>query len=347
MMSPWRQLLMRLGSSLLTRHFKGRFIKINVHDPLFNNIEAEYGFAEGIRTAFIEMSSASGLRLLAEKYHNPLLTTTLGTGEMIADAIRKGAKRIILGIGGSATNDAGMGMACAFGYRFFDIKGEELHPTGENLRLIKTIDDSDILFKPSEIKVLVACDVDNPLYGKTGAAFVYGPQKGATSEMVVELDKGLKNFARIILAKYGKNVSRMPGAGAAGGLGAGTVAFLDARLRPGIDLYMEITGFEECLRNTNLIITGEGKLDNQTFHGKVIDGVTRLAGKYNLPVLAVCGDIKLGSKTLKERGISMSASLVKYFGSNTEAFKNAGTGIKEISKIILENYLKTHQGISH
>ena len=333
--------------SLLTRHFKGRFIQINVHGPLFNNIEAEYGFVESIKTAFIEMSSASGLSLLVEKHHNPLLTTTLGTGEMIADAVRKGAKRIILGIGGSATNDAGIGMACALGYRFFDINGKELDPLGENLQLIRSIDDSELLFKPSEINVLVACDVDNPLYGKKGAAYVYGPQKGATPEMVVKLDKGLKNFARIVMAKYGKDVNHMPGSGAAGGLGAGSVAFIDASLRPGIDLCMEITGFEKQLSSADLIITGEGKLDNQTFHGKVIDGVTRLAGKNNIPVLAICGDIKVNSRELKKHGILRSASLVNHFGSVDYAIKNAGIGITEVSRILLEDYLKTIRSILH
>lgn len=328
-------------ASLLTRHFKGRFIQINVHDPLFNNIEAEYGFAENIKTAFIEMSSASGLRLINEKYHNPLLTTTLGTGEMIMDAVRIGAKSIILGIGGSATTDAGIGMACALGYKFLDINGKELNPAGENLQLISSIEDSEKLFKPSEIKVLVACDVDNPLYGKRGAAYVYSPQKGATPEMVEELDKGLKNFARIVMAKYGKDVRHLPGAGAAGGLGAGAVVFLNAILRPGIDLCMEITGFEEQLRGTDLIITGEGKLDRQTFHGKVIDGVTRLAGKYKIPVLAVCGDIKSDRRELKKHYILRSTSLVSHFGSVDYAIKNARTGITEISKNIFEDYLRT------
>jgi len=328
-------------ASLLTRHFKGRFIKIKVHDPLFKIIEAEYGFAESIRTAFIEMSSASGLRLLDEKYHNPLYTTTLGTGEMIVDTVRRGAKSIILGIGGSATNDAGMGMACALGYKFLDINGKEHSPTGENLQLISTIEDSHILFKPSEIKVLVACDVDNHLYGKKGAAYVYSPQKGATPEIVEELDKGLRNFAGIVMKKYGKDVSHLPGSGAAGGLGAGAIAFLGAELKNGINLFMEITGFEKQLRSTDLIITGEGKFDKQTFQGKVIDGLTRLAGKYNIPILAVCGDIKVDSRELKRHGILKSASLVNHFGSADHAIKNAKSGIIEISRNIFEDYLRT------
>jgi glycerate kinase len=328
-------------ASLLTRHFRGRFIKINVHDPLFNEITAEYGFADNIKTAFIEMSSASGLRLIDEKYYNPLLTTTLGTGEMIMDSIKTGAKKIILGIGGSATTDAGIGMASALGYKFLDINGEELKPAGESLQLIRSIEDPKKLFKPSEITVHIACDVDNPLYGKRGAAYVYGPQKGATSDMVIELDKGLRNFASIVSKKFGKDISRLPGAGAAGGLGAGAVAFLDAIIRPGIDLYMEITGFEKQLKGTDLIITGEGKLDRQTFHGKVIDGVTRLAGKHKIPILAICGDIKSDSRELKKHGILRSGSLVDHFGSVDKAIKNASTGVAEISKNLIEDYLRT------
>lgn len=325
---------------LLTRHFDGELISINVHGPLYNTIEAEYGFVKSSKTAFIEMSSASGLRLIPKEKRNPLLTNTLGTGEMILDAVRRGAEKIILGIGGSATNDAGMGMACALGYKFLDKKGKELIPSGENLLLIRSIDDSEIYLQPSEIKVLVACDVDNPLYGKNGAAYVFSPQKGATPGMVKRLDEGLRNFARIMKSHLGKDSHRLPGAGAAGGLGAGAVVFLDAILKPGIRLFMELTGFEKQLRDTDLVITGEGKLDRQTFRGKVVDGITKLAMKYKIPVLAVCGDIKSGSLELKKHGILRSASLVDHFGSVDIAIKNAKAGITEISKRLLENYLK-------
>ena len=328
-------------ASLLTRHFKGEFIYLNVHNPLFEIIEAGYGYAENIKTAFIEMSSASGLRLIPKEKQNPLFTSTFGTGEMILDALRKGAERILLGIGGSATNDAGTGMACALGYKFLDLHGNELNSTGENLLSIRSIDDSDLLFNPFKVKIQVACDVDNPLYGKKGAAYMYSPQKGATPVIVKKLDNGLRNFSRIVFDKYRKNVSRLPGAGAAGGLGAGAVAFLNASLRPGIELVMDTTGFEEQLKNADLIITGEGKIDKQTFHGKVIDGVTKLAGKYNKPVLAVCGDLKLNPPELKKHGISESRSLVNYFDSVDTALKNARIGLIEISKIILEDYLKT------
>jgi glycerate kinase len=326
-------------ASILNYHFKGRFIRMNVHDPLFKIIEAGYGYAERIKTAVIEMSAASGLRLVPEEKQNPLFTTTFGTGEMIRDAIGRGAQRIILGIGGSATNDAGIGMAAALGYIFLDRSGTELKPVGESLEAIYSIKDSNLLFRTSEIEVHIACDVDNPLYGKNGAAYIYGPQKGADPDTVKKLDKGLRHFARIVREKYGKDISRLPGAGAAGGMGAGAVVFLNARLRSGIELVMDITGFEQQLKTADLILTGEGKIDKQTFQGKVIYGVTRLAGKYNIPVLAVCGDTELSARQLKKHGIIESRSLVNHFGSREQALKNTGTGIIEITKILIENYI--------
>jgi len=327
-------------AAILTDHFKGEFIRINVHDPLFEIVEVDYGFAKSIKTAFIEMSSASGLRLIPKEKQNPLFTTTLGTGEMIRDAICRGAERIFLGIGGSATNDAGTGMAVALGYKFLDINGTELKPAGINLLSINAIDDSSLLFNPSVIDVKIACDVDNPLYGVKGAAYIYGPQKGATPVIVKKLDKGLRNFARVVAEKYGKDVDQMPGAGAAGGLGAGAVAFLNASLRSGIELVMDITGFEERLKTADLIITGEGKIDKQTFQGKVIDGVTKRAGKFNVPVLAICGDMKLSEQEMKKHGIIGSDSLVNYFGSLKKALKNPSAGIIEATKILVRNYLK-------
>jgi glycerate kinase len=324
---------------ILTNHFKGKFIPIKVHDPLFKIIEAVYGYAERIKTAFIEMSAASGLRLVPKEKQNPLYTTTLGTGEMIRDAISRGAERIILGIGGSATNDAGIGMASAIGYIFLDPAGIELKPVGENLEVIYSIKDSNLLFNPSEIDVHIACDVDNPLYGRRGAAYIYGPQKGAEPDTIRKLDKGLRNFAKIVRKKYGKDISRLPGAGAAGGLGAGAVVFLNAHLRSGIELVMDITGFEEELKTADLILTGEGKIDKQTFQGKVIDGVARLAGKYNIPILAVCGEMELKAQELKKHGIIESRSLVNHFGSLEKALKNTRIGIIEITKILLEHYI--------
>jgi glycerate kinase len=257
---------------------------------------------------------------------------------MIRDAISRGAQKIFLGIGGSATNDAGTGMATALGYKFLDRNGNELEPVGENLELIHSIDDSDLFFDPSVIEVQVACDVDNPLYGKDGAAFTYSPQKGATPEMVKKLDKGLRNFATIVTDKYGKDISQLPGAGAAGGLGAGAVVFLNARLVSGIKLVMDITKFEDQLKTTGLVITGEGKIDDQTFQGKVIDGVTSLAKKNKIPVLAVCGDLKIDARELKSHGIIAVQSLVSYYGSIDKAMKNPRAGIREVTQILLGDF---------
>jgi len=325
-------------ASILTNHFRGEFVHIQVHNPLFKIIDAVYGYAEIIKTAFIEMSAASGLRLIPKEIQNPLYTSTLGTGEMIRDAIDKGAQKIFLGIGGSATNDAGTGMAAALGYKFTDRNGNELKPVGENLELIHSIDDSDLVFNPADIDVKVACDVDNPLYGKNGAACVYSPQKGATPGMVKKLDKGLRNFATIVMKKYGKNVSQIPGAGAAGGLGAGAVVFLNARLISGIKLVMDITKFEDHLKTASLIFTGEGKIDDQTFQGKVIDGVTQLAKKYNIPVITVCGDLKINDQELKSHGIQAAQSLMSYYGSVEKAMKNAKMGIAEMTQILLRKF---------
>ena len=325
-------------ASILTNHFRGEFVHIQVHNPLFKIIDAVYGYAEIIKTAFIEMSAASGLRLIPKEIQNPLYTSTLGTGEMIRDAIDKGAQKIFLGIGGSATNDAGTGMAATLGYKFTDRNGNELKPVGENLELIHSIDDSDLVFNPADIDVKVACDVDNPLYGKNGAACVYSPQKGATPGMVKKLDKGLRNFATIVMKKYGKNVSQIPGAGAAGGLGAGAVVFLNARLISGIKLVMDITKFEDHLKTASLIFTGEGKIDDQTFQGKVIDGVTQLAKKYNIPVITVCGDLKINDQELKSHGIQAAQSLMSYYGSVEKAMKNAKMGIAEMTQILLRKF---------
>lgn len=327
-------------TSILTNHFKGEYIPMRVHNPLFEIIDAIYGYAGIIKTAFIEMSAASGLRLIPKESQNPLYTTTLGTGEMIRDAVSRGAQKIFLGIGGSATNDAGTGMATALGYKFLDCNANELKPIGENLEFIHSIDDSNLFFNPAGIDVQVACDVDNPLFGKNGAAHVYSPQKGASPSMVKKLDKGLRNFAKRVMEKYGKDVSHIPGSGAAGGLGAGAVVFLNARLISGIELVMDITKFEDHLKKASLVITGEGKIDKQTFQGKVIDGVTQLAKKYHIPVLAVCGELKTDVRVLKSHGIKEARALVNYYGSVEKAMKNTRAGIREVTKMLLKKFIR-------
>jgi glycerate kinase len=311
---------------ILTLHNHGRMVKIRVNNPVFEPVEAQYGLSGDGLTAFVEMSAASGLRVLAPEKQNCFHTSTYGTGELILDALRRGACRIIMGIGGSATNDAGIGMAAALGYRFLDEQGRTLDPVGRNLAVISRIDASQVPETNHPSEVQVACDVDNPLYGKRGAAYVYGPQKGASPEELDLLDEGLMNFARVVREQMGLDVAEIPGAGAAGGLGAGCMVFLNARLVPGIRLVMEQSGFEEAARQCDLIITGEGRVDEQTFRGKVIDGVCRVAAKYHKPVLVICGQ-----NTLDEippgRGILAIKSLSDHYGSSIKAMTHAYEGL--------------------
>ncbi len=296
-------------ADILTYHSKGKIISHEVHDPLGRIIKSRLGVSGDGKTAFIEMAAASGLELLKPAERHCVNTSTFGTGELIVKAIALGVSRIIIGIGGSATNDGGTGMAAALGYRFRDAAGEELEPVGKNLLHIASIDDCDVLPGLKNIIISIACDVSNPLYGPNGAAFAYAAQKGSTEDEIVMLDKGLKHFARLINNLSGHNVDKIPGAGAAGGLGAGAVAFLGASLEPGIELVMKQTHFETVLREADVVITGEGKIDSQTLQGKVIAGIAKLANKYNIPVIALGGQIDLGEQEQKEAGISFMTSI--------------------------------------
>jgi glycerate kinase len=256
----------------------------NACDPLGRAIPAPYQWNEN--TAIIELATASGLVLLEKHEQNPLYTSTYGTGLQIKDAIQKGATKIILGLGGSATNDAGMGILEALGFRFLGAKDQWVGPCGRNLLLIeKIVPPPDI----PDIKIEMACDVQNPLYGPDGAAYVYGPQKGAGEEDLIQLDAGLKHFSSIIYKQTGKDVSQIPGTGAAGGVPAGLMAFFDVEIREGAKMVIEASQLERELLNTDLLITGEGKIDNQTRQGKVVNEIALLGEKYNIPVVAYCG----------------------------------------------------------
>lgn len=290
-------------AEILTYHSKGRWMRVEVSDPLGRPHLAGFGLSADGKTAFLDMAQAAGLPLLTPEERNPLRTTTYGVGELILAAVGQGAHHIILGIGGSATNDAGMGMAAALGFRFFDVAGHLLDPIGGNLEKVVLIDESNVspLLKPLQVSVL--CDVNNPLYGPNGAAHVYAPQKGADVETVNKLDQGLAHFAKAVAQWSGTDFSDIPGAGAAGGLGFGAMAFLDAQLRPGTDTILDQIGFERHLQKADVLITGEGKLDRQTLQGKLIGGVTRLAGKYKVPVMALCGQLAIAGEELKSLGI--------------------------------------------
>ena len=278
----------------------GNIKKINVKNPEGKIIEAKYGIINKEK-AVIEMAEASGLTLVDDKTRNPLKYSTYGTGEFIKDAVNNNIKEILIGIGGSATNDCGIGMANALGYKFLDKYNNELEAIAENMIHVADIDDSNVDKRIFDIKITAACDVKNPLYGKNGATAVYGKQKGVTEETFDILDDGLKNIAKIIKEKFGKEIDYMEGSGAAGGLGGGLVAFCNAKLKSGIYAVLDIIDFESKIKDASLIITGEGAIDGQTKEGKVPVGVAKRAG--NIPVIAIVGEIREGAEIVYDLGI--------------------------------------------
>ncbi|RKY00394.1 glycerate kinase [Candidatus Poribacteria bacterium] len=288
----------------------GRIIKRTVTGPLGEKVEAEFGILGDGVTAVIEMASASGLPLVPPEKRNPMVTTTYGTGELIKAALDMGCRRFIIGIGGSATNDGGAGMAQALGVKLLDKDGKQIPFGGGGLLKLERIDISTLDPRIKESEIVVACDVDNPLTGPRGAARVYAPQKGATPEMVEILDRALKRFAEIVRRDLGKDVENVPGAGAAGGLGAGLMAFLNAKLRSGVEIVIETVKLEEKMRGADLVITGEGGIDSQTVFGKTPIGVAKTAKKFDLPVIAIAGGISDDASVLYEHGIDAMVSII-------------------------------------
>lgn len=294
----------------LCQSLGGRFIRIPVQDPIGRTIFASYVILEDGNTAVLEMSSASGLTLLTPAERNPMLTSTYGTGQLIDDAIGRGCRRFLVGIGGSATNDAGMGMLTALGYRFLDAEGNELPGAGASLSKVCGIDCSGVSQAVRDSEFIVACDVDSPLYGPDGAAYVFAPQKGADPDMVKALDDGLRQYADVVASYTGKipmhggpsctgetsimkDAASMPGAGAAGGLGYAFVAFFGARLQRGVDMVLDAVGFDSIIEGADLVITGEGRIDAQTLTGKTPYGVLQRASRQNIPVIALAGSVAL------------------------------------------------------
>lgn len=318
--------------AVVNYYLKGNTIKVKANNPLFQPIIAHYIYSETTKTAFIEMAEASGMKLLKADEQNCMYTSTYGTGELIIDAINKGAKHIILGIGGSATNDCGIGMAYALGYRFLDVNNKEVKPIGKSLPSIANIDDTLVDNRLKAVKFQVACDVNNPLYGKNGAAHVYAKQKGATNSDILYLDEGLKHFASILDVHFQKDVQRIKGAGAAGGMGAGTVTFLNAELLPGIELVKQIAEFDEVIKDADWIITGEGQLDAQTLSGKAISGILKSAKAQQIPVAALCGSVTLNEEELKQMGIHYTASIIQKASNLEDAIENTTRYLKEIVK---------------
>ncbi|NDV42480.1 glycerate kinase [Flagellimonas sediminis] len=304
---------------VVSHYLNASSVPVRVHDPLFREIEAPYLLSQDKQTAFIEMSEASGYKLLQKSEMNCMHTTSLGTGELILDALEKGATTIVLGIGGSATNDGGMGMAQALGYRFLDSGGKELEPVGKNLGLVAQIDTKKVHPQLAKAKIQVACDVNNPFYGEQGAAKIYGPQKGASPDGVAFLDQGLEQFAKVLQTTFDIDVQQIPGAGAAGGVGGGAVVFLNASLTSGVDLVMQLANFEEVVQGADWVITGEGQLDGQTFSGKTINGVIKAAQKYQVPVAAFCGSVDVTITEMQHMGLDYAVSILNQIGNLDEA----------------------------
>lgn len=271
----------------------GEFVELEVAGPMMEPVVARYAVLDDRETAVLEMSSASGLFLVQKSIRNPLIATTLGTGHMVCDALGRGCRKFLVGIGGSATNDGGMGMLEALGFRFLDKDGVELRGCGESLARVEKIDVSGVPAEVYESEFIVACDVDTPFCGADGAAQVFAPQKGADAQMVDELDGGMRHFAEVVLAATGVDVSDMPGAGAAGGLGGAFVAFLGARLERGVEMVLDTVGFDGLLDGADLVITGEGRIDSQTFKGKTPYGVAKRAAKFGIPVWAIGGSVQV------------------------------------------------------
>ena len=311
----------------------GKIIKTNVKDPLFRDIESFYGILGDGKTAVIEMAAASGLYLLKDYERNPMITTTYGTGQLIKDALDKGCRKFIIAIGGSATNDGGTGMATALGVKFYDKDGREIGLGGGELSKIYSIDTSNIDDRLKECEFIVACDVANPLIGENGASRVYGPQKGATKEMVEVLDKNLEHYGKLLEKYFNKKIIDVPGSGAAGGLGAGLMAFLNAQLKSGIEIITETLKLEEKIKEADIVISGEGKIDFQTAFGKTISGIAKLCKKHNKPLIVIAGTVEDIEK-LYEIGVSSVFSTMEKPMFLEDAIKNAPTLVEKSAERI-------------
>ncbi len=274
----------------------GEYVTAEVCDPLMRPIRSRYGISGDGRTALIEMAAASGLPLLSPEERNPMIATSYGTGQLIRDALERGCRDILVGIGGSATNDAGCGMLQALGFRFLDRSGNVLEAGGEMLGKVAAIDRSQVLPALAEARFTVACDVNNPFSGENGAAYVFARQKGADDEMIRRLDAGMRAFEQVVMRTTGCDIGSIPGAGAAGGMGGGFVAFLGARLLPGVEVMLQALDFRRRIGGADLIITGEGRVDRQTAMGKVPSGILKEARAQHIPVIAVAGSIADGEE---------------------------------------------------
>jgi glycerate kinase len=310
---------------------QGEYITAIVRDPLFRDINAKYGIIDNGKTAVIEMAAASGITLLADDEKNPLKTTTYGTGQLIKDAVERGCRKIILGIGGSATNEGGIGMAVALGAKFYDTDGNKAGIDTEALPKIASVDLSPVQDFLQDVEIVTLCDVSNPLCGETGASAVYGPQKGADEKMVELLDSRLARFAMLIESYKGSLIQNTPGAGAAGGLGFGAIAFLNSTLVGGTEYLLNLMNMEEHIKNSDIVITGEGKIDIQTKFDKLPMGIARLAkinGKISLCITGMFGE---GYEQFQNNYFDEMYAIVNDDISLTDAMSNAHTYLNELS----------------
>jgi glycerate kinase len=321
----------------------GKILSVKVKGPLLQEVDAFYGMLGDGKTAVIEMAAASGLPLIAEDQKNPMITTTYGTGELIKHALDMGCREIIIGIGGSATNDGGFGMAKALGVKFLDQEGKDIGHGGGSLSKLYKIDTAEMDKRIGACKITAACDVDNPLCGARGATYIFGPQKGAKGEMLEILDKNLQHYAEVIKATLGIDIMNCPGAGAAGGLGGGLMAFMNVTLQKGIDIVIETVKLETYMKDADLVITGEGMMDYQTQYGKTPYGVAKAAKKYNIPVVALVGQIGKNAAVLYEMGIDSIFSLVDGPMPLKEAIDRGADLLQDAAERIIRLYKIAHQ----
>lgn len=313
----------------------GEVYSLEVVGPLGNKVKAEYGILGNGEIGVLEMASASGIHLVSLEERNPLITTTYGTGELIKACLDRGVKKLLIGIGGSATNDGGVGVIQALGGRLLDKDGNELGFGGGELEKLDRIDLTNFDRRLKDIVIEVACDVSNPLCGENGASYIFGPQKGASVEMIKILDNNLKHYAKVIKEQFGKDVLEIAGAGAAGGLGAGLMVFLNGNLKKGIEIVIEYSGLEKKIKNCDVVWTGEGSIDFQTQYGKTPLGVATVAKKYNKPVVALAGRVGDDIDILYEKGIDSIFGIMRGVTTIDEALKNGKENIERTSENIV------------
>lgn len=313
----------------------GKRVIVEVTGPLGNKISAYYGILGNGTTAVIEMAKASGLEIVEKKKRNPMITTTFGTGELIRDALDHNVKEIIIGLGGSSTNDGGSGMAQALGAKLLDQNNYQISFGGGNLDKLDKIDISNLDSRLQDVKIILASDVTNPLIGKDGASRVFGPQKGATPEMVEKLENNLQHYAKIIKRDLNKNVASVSGAGAAGGLGAGLMAFTTCKMRQGVDIAIEVTKLEEKVKSADYVFTGEGGTDFQTKFGKTPYGVAKLGKKYHKPVISLAGYLGEGIDSLYSEGFTAIFGIIPGACDLSTALKNGPSNVARATENIV------------